>query len=78
MTIATQYAKALYELGDRANIKNLRAALSRRGHVKLMPLIFAEYQKLLQGDARLKMHNTTTPEKERTHTLLQLYKKLTV
>lgn len=74
--IAADYAKALYQLGDRADIKNLRSALKRRGHEKLLPRIYTEYQKLGLADERLRRHQEITPEKERTRVLLELYKKL--
>lgn len=74
--IATDYAKALYELGDRANIQTLREVLARRGHDKLLPQIYAEYEKLVVGAKRLEMHKAVTPEKERTRILVDLYKKL--
>ena len=72
--IATDYAKALYQLGDRAKLTNLREALRRRGHEKLMPQIYTEYQKLILKDKRMALHTKTTPERERTRTLLDLYK----
>jgi len=75
--IAIDYAKALYQLGDRANIKNLREMLARRGHDKLLPQIYAEYHKLKLYDERLAKHKAVTPERERTRILLEMYKKLT-
>lgn len=74
--IAADYAKALYQLGDRANIKDLRDMLKRRGHEKLLPQIYAEYEKLQTAAKRLEMHKAVTPEKERTRILVDLYKKL--
>jgi hypothetical protein len=75
--IAADYAKALYEAGGTAaHLRNLRAALKRRGHEKLLPQIFAEYKKLALGAGRLAKHKEVTPEKERTRILLELYKKL--
>lgn len=74
--IASDYAKALYQLGERATMQNLRAALERRGHTKLLPQIYAEYQKLVLADRRLREHKKVTPERERTRILLELYKKL--
>lgn len=74
--IAADYAKALYELGERANIKTLRDMLARRGHDKLLPQIYAEYEKLVLAHKRLEMHKAVTPEKERTRILVDLYKKL--
>ena len=75
--IATDYAKALYSLGSKANMAHVREVLKRRGHEKLLPRIYAEYQKLeLQAKRRVEAA-AVTPEKERTRVLLQLYKKLT-
>ena len=76
MNNATQYAKALYALGDKATMPGLRAALRRRGHEKLLPRIYAEYQKLVLQEKRLEHHKRVTPKKERTRILLELYKKL--
>jgi F0F1-type ATP synthase delta subunit len=76
--IATDYAKALYQLGGNAKqLQSLRAVLKRRGHEQLLPQIFAEYQKLELGSERLAKHKEVTPEKEQTRILLELYKKLT-
>lgn len=74
--IATDYAKALYQLGEEADIKTLRDILKRRGHEKLLPQIYAEYEKLVTAQKRLDMHKAVTPEKERTRVLVDLYKKL--
>ena len=75
--IAADYAKALFELGGTsARLKSLRGVLKRRGHEKLLPQIFAEYQKLELGKARLAKHTKVTPGQERTRVLLELYKKL--
>lgn len=80
--IATDYAKALHALiqknpgHGRTYLKNLQEALQRRGHLKLLPRIFAEYQKLQQKDERAERYAAVTPERERTRTLLELYRKL--
>ncbi|MES2202769.1 MAG: hypothetical protein V4474_00350 [Patescibacteria group bacterium] len=75
MELAAQYAKALAEV-DKPTMASLRAALERRGHSKLLPRIFAEYEKLqLQKERRVKQQ-TPSKEQERTRTLLELYKKL--
>jgi F0F1-type ATP synthase delta subunit len=74
--IAADYAKALYQLGEKADMKNLRTMLARRGHDKLLPQIYAEYEKLSVAAKRLEMHKAITPEKERTRILVDLYKKL--
>jgi len=82
MTIASQYAKALYELVDKNEkeggtyLKNLRQALERRGHIKLLPQIFSEFQKLETASGRAELHKKITPEGEQTRTLLELYKRL--
>jgi len=82
MTIASQYAKALYELVGKNDkegktyLKNLRQTLERRGHVKLLPQIFSEFKKLALANERAELHKKITPEGERTRTLLGLYKRL--
>lgn len=82
MTTASSYARALHELVAQDSskssvyIKNLRASLSKRGHLKLLPHIASEYQKLDVGQARAARHSQVTPEKERVRVLLGLYKKL--
>ena len=78
MTLAAQYARALHEseAPDEAKLKNLREALLRRGHEKLLPRIFTEYERLVEKKERLEEYKKVTPEKERTRILLELYKKL--
>jgi hypothetical protein len=82
MTIAATYAQALRSLvaedasAGKDLIANLRAALKRRGHDKLLPQIFAEYQKLELAHARIARASAATPERERTRILFELYKKL--
>ena len=81
MNLATSYAQALYDLarenGPKAEyMENLKGALTRRGHTKLLPKIFTEYQLLALKEERSKAHRQTTPEQERTRNLLELYKKL--
>lgn len=82
MTISTQYAKALYGLVEKNDkdgskyLKNLRQALERRGHLKLLPQIFSEFQKLVTASERAELHKKITPEGEQTRTLLELYKRL--
>ncbi len=83
MNISTQYAKALYDLvlknekESKLYLKNLRQALERRGHIKLLPQIFSEYKKLAMSRERAELHKKITPENERTRVLLELYRKLT-
>ena len=79
MTLATQYARALYAstAPDAERLSGLRAALKRRGHEKLLPQIFAGYTRLALQEKRLTNYKKTTPEKEQTRVLLELYKKLT-
>ena len=82
MTLATQYAKALFSLmGENPEkgkefLSGLKAALARRGHDELLPHIAHEYEKLQLGSERSKRAAATTPEKERTRVLFELYKKL--
>lgn len=76
--IAQDYAKALYELGGKPeHLAPLRSVLERRGHLRLMPGILAEYQKLALRDERLAGHKRETPERKRTRELLELYRTLT-
>lgn len=83
MTLAGSYARALFELvsKDAAKgteyLKGLRQALANRGHEKLLPRIYAEFQTLMLKAERTKFQNTITPEAERTRQLLELYRKLT-
>lgn len=82
MPTAAVYAKALREafVKDASNAKklltNLRGALERRGHQKLLPAILTEYQKLELAEERSRVLATITPESERNRTLLELYRKL--
>ena len=55
---------------------NLKDALKRHGHEKLLPNVYEEYKKLLTAQERLAMHKRSTPGKERTRILLELYQKL--
>jgi hypothetical protein len=76
--IETDYAKALYATNPGSKeLSNLRSALRRRGHEKLLPRIFSEYKKLLLGDERRDRAAKVTPEAERTRVLLELYRTLT-
>ncbi len=76
--IETDYAKALYATNPgKTELTNLRAALKRRGHEKLLPRIFSEYKKLLLSAERKERAGKVTPEAERTRVLLELYRKLT-
>jgi len=82
MTIAEQYAAALFEVVGKspergeAHLKNLRAALGRRGHQKLLPQIFAAYEKLELGRERAARCQQVTPEKRRKKVLIELYERL--
>ncbi len=83
MTTAESYARALY-LALRENpakakeyAKNLRQALKRRGHEKLLSQIAAEGEKLRIREERVKQFSTDTPAKEQKRILFELYKKLT-
>ncbi len=83
MTLAGSYARALFELVSKDATKGteylqgLRQALTSRGHNKLLPRIYAEFQTLMLKEERTKFQNTVTPEAERTRQLLELYRKLT-
>ncbi len=83
MKLAQSYARSLFDLSSEnpekggEYLKNLSEALKRRGHEKLLPQIFSAYKTLELQKERTKIHNTTTPEQERTRNLLELYRKLT-
>lgn len=83
MNLASSYARALHEVAHQEGakntdiLKNFREALARRGHEKLLPKIFAEYEKLETGEHRLARHKKITPEAQQTRVLLELYRKLT-
>ena len=82
MSIASDYAKALYDVGksdfpSKSDLlANLRTVLKRRGHEKFLPQIYTEYQKLALREKRLARHKKVTPEQERTRILLELYRAL--
>jgi hypothetical protein len=79
MKLEALYAQALNRSDlsqPKKVLEALNRSLKRRGHEKLLPRIFSEYQKLVLHKERLEMHNATTPESERTRTLVSLYRKL--
>ncbi|HVU80049.1 MAG TPA: hypothetical protein VHD37_01660 [Candidatus Paceibacterota bacterium] len=79
MKLEEMYAHALQgtEASDSKKVlEALKATLRARGHEKLLPRIYSSYQKLVLGKARMEMHKRVTPERERTRTLLELYRKL--
>ncbi len=86
MNYASYYAHALFDLVTRGEgaseqqgkqyLDNLKQVLARRGHQSLLPNIFAEYQKLVQRRERSSEYAKITPERERTRTLLELYRRL--
>ena len=75
MELAQQYAQALAGL-DKPSVASLRGVLERRGHLKLLPRIVAEYEKAQLEKERRAKAQEVTPEKERTRILLELYQKL--
>jgi len=83
MNTAAYYARALFALIEESPRKaatylhNLDGVLKTRGHQKLLPKIFSEYQKLQLTKERITKHKEATPEEERTRILLELYRKLT-
>ncbi|MBC7836572.1 hypothetical protein H7X87_02230 [Acetobacteraceae bacterium] len=83
MTTGESYAKALYALikknPEKASLyaKNLKTALRRRGHEKLLPQIAAEGEKLRLREERSMQSSTETPEREQNRILFELYRKLT-
>ena len=78
MNLATQYAMAAYQsdMSEAKKAEGLRETLKQRGHEKLLPRILMEYEKLIEREQRSKKYRTTTPEKEQTRILLELYQKL--
>lgn len=77
--LSRDYAQGLYELGGKPeHLAPLKKVLERRGHLKLLSQILAEYQKLEEHDARIAKHKKETPQQAQTRILLQLYRKLTV
>jgi len=82
MTIAAQYAYALFELVEASPgkskdyLQGLRTTLERKGHQKLAPSIVASYQRLQQHKDRSARYGAITPESERTRVLLELYRTL--
>jgi F0F1-type ATP synthase delta subunit len=83
MNLERSYARALYEVVSKDEAKgkeyiaNLKEALKRRGHEKLFPKIFSEYEQLTLKKERSNVQTTVSPEQERTRILLELYQKLT-
>jgi hypothetical protein len=75
MNIATQYAKALFSAKS-PTLASFKDALKRRGHEKLLPQIYREYEKLALGRKRREQYTAVTPEREQTRVLFELYKKL--
>ncbi len=81
MSTATLYAKALYgavkkDVNAKEVLANLRTSLERRGHIKLLPSIYREYQKILLSEERSQTRKSSTPESERNRALLELYRRL--
>lgn len=81
MTIEEQYARALRE-SVKANpsrakeyLANLRRALERRGHEKLLPRVLASYEKLQLREERAEAQEPSG-ETLRTRALLSLYRRL--
>lgn len=76
--LAKDYAQGIYQLGaKKEHLAGLKKVLERRGHEKLLPQILAEYEKLVEHDARLQKHKEETPDQTQTRILLELYRKLT-
>jgi hypothetical protein len=77
--LSRDYAQGLYELGGKEeHLAPLKEVLTRRGHLKLLPQILAEYKKLGEHDARMARHKEESPEQAQTRILLELYRTLTV
>ncbi len=85
MKVAATYARALFDLIEDSGgskkaatyLHNLDGVLKRRGHQRLLPQIFNQYQRLELAKQRSEKQQEVTPEQERTRTLLELYRKLT-
>lgn len=85
MNIAATYARALFDLIEDSSgskkaatyLHNLDGVLKRRGHQRLLPKIFSEYQRLELSKQRSAKQQEVTPDQERTRILLELYRKLT-
>lgn len=83
MTLAYQYAKAIHELlkaePTRSGefVAGLRKTLAARGHERVLPRIRTELEKIQYAESRAAAARATTPERERTRVLFELYKKLT-
>ncbi len=84
MKIAATYARALFDLIEDGGSKkaatyvhNLDGVLKRRGHQRLLPQIFNQYQRLELSKQRSEKQQEVTQEGERTRILLELYRKLT-
>ena len=76
MTLEKEYAQALLtvtrsrsEAGKRTLLPRLREILKRRGHEKLLPRIFAEYEKLLERQTKRGVKVSFARERDRTQAL---------
>ena len=82
MTLEQQYAHALHALVVRSPEKSaqvldgLKKTLEQKGHSKLLPQIYAQYQRILERAARSEKYAVVTEEGERTRVLLELYRTL--
>lgn len=77
--LSRDYAQGLYELGGKPeHLAPLREVLKRRGHLKLLPQILVEFEKIREHDARIAKHKEESPEQAQTRILLELYRTLTV
>ncbi|HVY72450.1 MAG TPA: hypothetical protein VG984_00125, partial [Candidatus Paceibacterota bacterium] len=82
MNTARDYARALFALIEKkpksasVYLTNLDQVLKRRGHQKLLPRVFSEYQKLQLAKERTDSYKNPNKEQEQTRILLELYRKL--
>jgi len=82
MKIAAKYAHFLYRTAEEhpeeaaEALQALVTMLKSRHLEKMLPQIYAEYQKLTLGGERRALHVAHTPRRERTRVLLELYRKL--
>ena len=81
MNLEHMYAEAIAKaqssgLSGEDLLKGLKAALARRGHTRLLPRIYKEFEKLELHKDRMEEYARVTPEREETRILIELYRSL--
>lgn len=82
MNNTAHYARALDELVtknpdlERKYLRNFFEVLGRKGHTKLLPRIFSEYERMQLKKRRSEAYAHITPEQEQTRVLVELYRTL--